>query len=139
MFIWLRGFLFVVAMTGFPACTEDSDNRQIEKALAAMESALEQYDAGELLSYLSADFQNHEGLDKKGIRRMLVFYRRRDPKLEVLINGIKISVSRPRANSRFRVLLLGGPRRGRNFNVEMDWHHSDSGWQVRRMSWSESK
>jgi len=136
---WLRRFFFVVAMTGFSACTEDGDSRQIEKALTAMEGALEQYDAGELLSYLSVDFQNQEGLDKKGIRRMLAFYRMRDPKLEVLISSVKISVSRPVANTRFRVLLLGGLKRGRNFDVEMDWRHSDSGWQVRRMLWSESK
>ncbi|GMR20067.1 MAG: hypothetical protein BMS9Abin36_0662 [Gammaproteobacteria bacterium] len=138
MSYWLRSFLLAVALTGVLGCTGDNDSRQIEKALAAMEGALEQYDAGELLSYLTVDFQNQEGLDKKGIQRMLAFYRIRDPKLEVLISGIKISVSRPGANTRFRVLLLGGPRRGRNFNVEMDWRHVDGGWQVRRMRWSKS-
>ena len=124
-------------------CHRSPPQEAIRTALEKMESAIEKGNTGEVMTYLSDDFQlqrHGHNLSRKDIARLLTGAFLRYPHRQLTLTNIRIEVdpvTGQRARVRFTVLAWGGsqalPESARSYQVDSQWHQ-DGDWQIRQLT-----
>lgn len=131
-------FLF----TGMSGCSKTPPEDAILANVNAIRQAIEAKQSSEVLDFITEDFQGRHGLDKQGVRRLLVMQFLRHANVTILITKMNIHVNTtvPDQASMVAVVLLMGtdhllPRDGRLYNVTGEWQLRDGNWLLTKLVW----
>jgi cation diffusion facilitator CzcD-associated flavoprotein CzcO len=138
----LAATAIVAASLGTTACGERSTpEQQVRAVIAAAEDAAERRDHGDLMAFVSPDFQGGRGEDVREVSRMLRGYLLANPSVHVATRIDQIEFPyEDMARVQLTVGTLGreaGPldvAAGAQA-VELELQHEDGDWRVTRAEW----
>lgn len=124
------------------ACGETSNRQeQLQQRMQLLLTAVNDHDAGEVLSYFSANASWRSGWDYERAKKTLYFYFYRYPTIKVSTSGEDIrwiSDNEAVLNTTLYALGLSGARldvRGKSYQVEVRWFFDNGEWQITRLDW----
>ncbi len=124
------------------ACSNSEPEAAIRENIAFMQEAVEAKESGAAVKYLAEHFTGTFGVDKQGLRRMLMAHFMQHRKIGVTITHLEIRVNEynPITAQMNAVVMLTGaegllPRNGELINVSGDWELYDDEWLLVRAKW----
>lgn len=124
------------------ACGGAGPEAEIRENIASMQQAVEARESGAAVEYLAEHFTGAHGVDKQGLRRILMAQFMRHKNIRVTITNLDISVNEynPVTASMSAVVLVTGaegllPRDGDLINVSGDWELHEGEWLLVSAHW----
>ncbi len=145
----LTVFLIVAVFMPLIACHKENDEDKIKKVITDIQAAGEKKDVRAIMNNLSKNYSDPRGFNHEGIRRLLVGYFFRYPKISVYINNITITVENNEAKSVLQAVLTSGDKTGSaadmipqslgvwEFDVTLKKESND--WKVISAAWREAE
>ena len=143
-----RGFrhvaclLLVAASILANGCSRNDPEQAVRKQVAAMQTAIDARDSGDIDDLLADDFIGNQGMDRSGVKQLAaaVFLRHRDIAAKVGPVSVELR-GQGDAIARFSVLATGGsggllPDSGQVYRVETGWRLIDGEWKLLTASWT---
>jgi len=136
--------LFGVAFAALllSACSEKlSVEQQIIATLRNMESAAEDGQHLEFMSYVADSFSAQQGsMERRDFHRFMIFQINQNRRLQAQFFPIFVQESGDNAASaHFKLLVTGGagllPDRGQLFEVDTQWSRDGGDWLLKRADW----
>lgn len=134
------GFLSMILL--LTACGGAGPEQEIRENIASMQEAVEARESGAAVKYLAEHFTGAHGVDKQGLRRILIAQFMRHQNINVAITKLDISVNEynPVTARMSAVVLLTGaegllPRDGELINVSGDWELHEGEWLLVTAQW----
>lgn len=105
-----------------------------------MQSAAEARSAATLVEHVANNFAGPRGLDRDGLRRLLVVQFMRNQKVGVTLGPVSVRIEGPRAEAEFTALLTGFqdgllPARADGYRLVTGWRVEGGRWVLERASW----
>jgi hypothetical protein len=129
----------------FIACTKDTEEDRVKKALTAVQQAAEEKKISSVLEHISKSYRDPQGNDYNGIKGMLAFYFFRHQKVSIYMPNIDIAVTGPDAKALFQAILTGRgagessgtiiPEALGAYNFEVLLKKEDGAWKVTSAKW----
>jgi hypothetical protein len=133
----LLGGIFL--LTG---CAGTEPEAAIRENIAFMQEAVEAKESGAAVKYLAQHFVGAHGIDKQGLRRILMAQFMQHRKISVTMTRLDISVNEynPITARMDAVVMLTGaqgllPRNGELINVSGDWELHEGEWLLVSAQW----
>lgn len=132
--------LALLALGGLAACSRPADEQALREALSAMHAAAEARDASAVIEHVADNFAGPRGLDRDGLRRLMVVQFMRNRAVGVTLGPLSTRIEGPRAEAEFTVLLTGFqegllPSRADGYRVVTGWRVEEGRWLLERASW----
>jgi ketosteroid isomerase-like protein len=135
----LRIPLLLLILLSLVACHRTPDEAQIRHAIDDMAQAVKRHDSGPVLDRLAPGFHGPEDMDVRQVRALLLAQYFRNPKIHVIVTGLRIHVVGDEADVVFHAAVAGGtgllPQRGQYYAVTTRWRKIDGDWRVLRATW----
>lgn len=103
--------IFFIAITAL-GCQRESEEGKVKNVITDIQTAGEEKDAGKIMNHLSKAYRDPQGLNYEGIKRLLLGYFFRYPKISAYINNLDISVQNTSARAVFQTILTSGDKTG---------------------------
>jgi hypothetical protein len=123
-------------------CGETGPEAAIRENIAFMQEAVEAKESGAAVKYLADHFTGTYGVDKQGLRRMLMAHFMQHRKIGVTITHLDIQVNEynPITAEMNAVVMVTGaegllPRNGELINVTGDWELYEGEWLLVSAHW----
>ena len=123
------------------ACSRTAPEDALRQEVAAMRTAVEARDVGDIADGIADDFIGPEGMDRTGAKRLaqLVFLRNRD--VGVTMGPLDIAMREGGATVKFTAALTGGsggmlPTSGQMYDVSTDWRQNGDEWELVAAEWT---
>jgi hypothetical protein len=123
-------------------CAGTEPEAAIRENIAFMQEAVEAKESGAAVKYLAQHFVGTHGVDKQGLRRILMAQFMQHRKISVTMTRLDISVNEYNpitARMDVVVMLTGAenllPRNGELINVSGDWELHDGEWLLVSAHW----
>lgn len=124
------------------SCSEIPAETAIEKQIEKIQTAIENKHSQRVLETLSESFKSDQGMDRNGVKRLLLgyFLRHKNIKIFMTNNNILYDLAYPqRATSESTVTVTGAesflPNQSGIYKVKVDWALEEGEWLVSRVSW----
>jgi hypothetical protein len=124
------------------ACGGTGPEAEIRENITYMQKAVEDRESGAAVKYLAEHFTGAHGVDKQGLRRILMAQFLRHQKINVAITRLDISVNEynPVTARMNAVLIVTGavgllPHDGDLINVSGDWELHSGEWLLVNAQW----
>ena len=124
------------------ACGEElSIDQQIIATIRNMETAAEEGEHFEFISYVTDSFRAQQGtMDRREFHRFMIFQINQNRRLQAQFFPIYVKeTGEDMASAHFRILVTGGggllPDRGQLFDVETHWLRDGSDWKLDKADW----
>ena len=115
------------------ACgSRTSDEEQVRALIDAMETAAEARDAGDVLEFVAADYEDAQGLDRAQLQNFLRGYFLAHPKVELLVDVEELAFPADglaQAEISVTSVSLSDPDHAR---LKVEFRRNDGDWQVKR-------
>lgn len=135
----MRSLLLIVALA-LIACDKTPDEEKIRNVLSEIEAAVQNRQTRPVLKHLAENFAGHEGMGVREIRQLMAAHYFRNKNIQVVIAGLRITVSGHDADVRFNAATTGGagmlPERLQYYDVETSWRKIDGDWLIVRADWT---
>lgn len=135
--VWMMSTLFLLV-----ACEKAPPEEAILAHIKAMQQAIEARQAGGVLDFIADDFHGSHGLDKEGLRRLLIAQFLRHGHVNMLITNMDVSVGvtvGDKASIKGVVLLTGSdhniPQEGRLYKITGEWQLRKGNWLLVSLQW----
>ncbi len=130
-------WLLLILLSG---CSRPADEQALHDTLSAMHEAAEARDAGAVVEHVADNFAGPRGLDRDGLRRLLVVQFMRNRAVGVTLGPVSTRIEGPRAEAEFTALLTGFqegllPSRADGYRISTGWRVEDGRWVLERASW----
>ena len=141
----IRAFRFVLVialLSAIAACSRDSPEQAVRRQIEAMQSAIEERDAGALSGVLAVDFIGHGGMDRREARGLAVAVFLRHRQVDARLGPIEVLLrGQGEAVARFSVLVTGGnggllPESGQVYRVETGWRFAGGECRLVYADWT---
>ena len=124
------------------ACAKAPAEQRLRERIAAMEAAVEGRDTDGFLDGVAENFIGERGVDRQGLRRLLVAQMLRNAEVSVVLGPLDLEITGDRARVRVEVVVTGGaggflPERAQSVQVDSAWRDGEDGWQVVTADWTE--
>lgn len=141
-------FLVVTFTMVVFGCSKQTEEDQVKKVIADIQTAGEEKDVKTIRQNLSMSYRDPQGFDYEGIHRLLAGYFFRYPKIKVYIRDLDVSVLDTEANAVFQAVLTSAEKTGSltdvipqslgvwNFDVSLK--KEDNDWKVTSARWQEA-
>lgn len=135
-----RNVVLLAVLCGLSACTRPADEQRLRDTLVALQDAAERRSSDDFMAAVSDNFAGPSGLDRDGLRRLLMVQFLRNQSIGASIAGLELKVENGLAEANFRVLVTGGdggwiPRRADGYRVSTGWRADGEDWLLERASW----
>jgi hypothetical protein len=135
----MRAILLTLAALLLVSCSRTPDETLIRQAIDTMVTAVEHRQSGPVLDRLAPGFRGAEDMNARQVRAYLAAQYFRNPKIHILLTGLRIDVLGNEADVRFHAAVAGGagfvPQRAQYYAVTTRWRKIDGEWQVVRADW----
>jgi hypothetical protein len=135
-------FLGVLGILLLAGCGGKGPEAEIRANIASMQQAVEAKESGAAVEYLAEHFTGSHGLDKQGLRRILMAHFLRHKNINVAITRLDITVNEynPVSARMEAVVAVTGaegllPRAGDLINVGGDWELHEGEWLLVSAEW----
>lgn len=131
------GLVLLAVLIG---CSRPADEQALRDTLAAMHDAAEQRNAADLIEHVADNFAGPRGLDRDGLRRLLVVQFMRNRAVSVTPGPVSTRIEGQRAEAEFTAALAGFqegllPARADGYRIVTGWRIEDGRWMLERASW----
>ena len=135
----MRATLLILAAVLLVSCSRTPDETLIRQAIDSMVQAVEHRQPGPVLDRLAAGFKGPEEMGVRQVRAYLAAQYFRNPKIHILLTGLRIEVLGNEADVSFHAAVAGGagllPDRAQYYSVTTRWRKIDGDWRVVRAEW----
>lgn len=138
----LRICCLALLLLGLSACSSEvSEEQQIIATIRNMEAALEEPDRAAFMDSIADDFiGNHPGMDRRGIRALLIYQMNRHRQIQARLLPIDVELqSETRGSAVFNVVVTGGsgwlPEEGQIYTVTTGWRKEGKDWMLITAQW----
>ncbi|MBD8526696.1 nuclear transport factor 2 family protein [Pseudomarimonas arenosa] len=133
---WIGLMALLLALAG---CSGGDPKTRLSETVAAMQQAIEDKAADEVMDLVAEDFRGHNGLDRDGLRRLLVLHFLRNQSIGVTLGPMDLRVQVPRAEISVNVFLTGAegwiPERAAGYKVVSKWRQDGDDWLLEYIEW----
>jgi hypothetical protein len=133
------GLVYLLLLAG---CGSEGPEAEIRANIASMQQAVEAKESGAAVEYLAEHFAGSHGLDKQGLRRILMAHFLRHRKISVALTRLDISVNEynPVSAQMEAVVAVSGaqgllPQDGDLISVSGDWELHEGEWLLVSAHW----
>ncbi|MCX4026505.1 hypothetical protein H0A36_12725 [Endozoicomonas sp. SM1973] len=123
-------------------CTEVPAESAIAEQIEKIQTAIENKNSQKVLKTLSESFNSAQGMDRQGVKRLLLAYflRHKNIKIYITNNNISYNPAYPNvATSESAVTVTGAesilPNQSGIYKVKTEWVREDGEWLVSSVSW----
>lgn len=136
----LFSFALLALLAAIAGCRHTPDETRVREAIAAVEQAAEQADAGGVVEPLSEDFDGNGGrLERKDIANLIRLARLRGEHVGVTLGPISVERRGERMVADFTVSLTQGsrllPDAAGVYQVETAWRREGDEWRCYSATW----
>lgn len=124
------------------ACGGSAPEAAIRENIEFMQEAVEAKESGDAVRYLAEHFTGPHGVDKQGLRRILLAHFLQHRNIQVVITRLNITVNEynPVSARMEAVVAVAGaegllPRNGDLINVSGDWELHEGEWLLVNAHW----
>jgi hypothetical protein len=142
-------FVFAAVILLF-GCHKETEQDKIKKVITDIQSAVEGKDIKNILNNVSKTYNDPQGSDYETIRRLLLGYFFRYPKISVYINNLDISVEdNTSARAMFQAVLTSGKKTGSVSDIipeslgmyyfDVSLTKESNEWKVTSATWTQAE
>lgn len=123
------------------ACAPPPDDEaMLRKILDEMEQAVEKKQGKDFLRHVAEDFRGQKGsMDKRGVRRLLLYHFVRHKGIEMLITSREFNIKEATAKITLQVGVAGltgiVPERAQYYDVQLFWRKEGDVWRLSGADW----
>lgn len=104
-------FIFVMVMTA-PACHRESEQDRVGKVITDIQAAAEEKDVRKIMDHVAKVYSDPQGSNRETVRRILLGYFLRYPKVSAYVTNLEISVENTSARVVIQAVLTSGKKTG---------------------------
>lgn len=135
----LRYVIAIALLAAVIGCRSTGDEAAIRQAIDEIAESISRKDSSDIVSYLSPEFLDKDGRDRRAIRQFMVVQFLRNKDIAVLITRVEIRVSGQTAIAQLHVGLTGMsgmiPERGEYYLANLNWRKEKNKWLLHRLDW----
>ncbi|HEY3488153.1 MAG TPA: hypothetical protein VGL10_08805 [Gammaproteobacteria bacterium] len=139
---FLKNFSVLLLLPLAVACSDTPPEQAIRAHITAMQQAVKEKKSAAAVEHLAEHFTGSHGLDKQGLRRMLIglFVQHRTINVAITRMDITVNEYNPVSAKMEAVVLLTGaqgllPQDGEILNISGDWELLDGEWLLVNARW----
>ena len=137
--IVLIGICLAALLLLTAGCSRSDPETRLRATVAELQLAIEQKSADRVMEHVADDFRGHNGLDRDGLRRLLVLHFLRNQSIGVTLAPLDLTLQPPRAEISVQAVLTGAenwiPDRAGGYRVISKWRQQGDDWKLEYIEW----
>ncbi|MFL6586180.1 MAG: nuclear transport factor 2 family protein [Luteimonas sp.] len=124
-------------------CSREAPEDAIRAQVVALQTAIEQRSASDVVDVLDEDFIGPQNMDRRAARQMAAVLMLRHQRIGVLTGPVDVALQgEDRATVRTRAALTGGegsallPDSAQAWRIESGWRLRDGVWRITSLTWT---